>query len=186
MLDNTAWGEREGEKTNSLSRGVWGVWWVSDVSRRSHGLPAAAAARRVSLNERICAAVARPEKEGEGVGGVQIPPTTLHPAILLTPSRNVRSRTFDFFISPIKNPPKNRSLNKLDRAIVAAAGDSLKLSAPTLQEIKFMKSVLKAAQRSPKAKVELDKRGIVLICVQGEEKKEESNRKEQLEQRTGL
>lgn len=84
------------------------------------------------------------------------------------------------------NPPKNRSLNKLGRAIVAAAGDPLKLSAPTLQEMKFMKSVLKGAQRSPKAKVELDKRGIVLICVHGEEKKKERNRKEQVEQRKGL
>lgn len=81
-----------------------------------------------------------------------------------------------------KKTPKNRSLNKLGRAIVAAAGDSLKLSAPTLQEIKFMKSVLKGAQRSPKAKVELDKRGIVLICAQGEEKK---GRRKQQERATG-
>lgn len=79
---------------------------------------------------------------------------------------------FFTYVPPLsKKTPKNRSLNKLGRAIVAAAGDSLKLSAPTLQEIKFMKSVLKRAQRSPKAKVELDKRGIVLICAQGEEKK---------------
>lgn len=51
-----------------------------------------------------------------------------------------------------------------------------------------MKSVLKGARRSPKAKVELDKRGIVLICVRGEEKKKEESKKkteeEQLERYT--
>lgn len=45
-----------------------------------------------------------------------------------------------------------------------------------------MKSVLKGARRSPKAKVELDKRGIVPICVQGEEKKRRKQKKKKTEE----
>lgn len=122
--------------------------------------------------------------------GEQHPPRPPRPPTTPPPSRFPHLATckaeglflfFYFCDAPSKG---SRSLNKHGRAIVAAAGDSLKLSAPTLQEIKFMKSVLKGARRSPKAKVELDKRGIVLMCVQGEGEKRLKTEEEQLERCT--
>lgn len=74
-----------------------------------------------------------------------------------------------------------RSLNKRRRTVVAAAGDSLKLSAPTLQEIKVDKERLEGVcLRARGRNVEHnapkwgDKRGIVLICVQKPKTKDES------------
>lgn len=157
MLDNNAEGGGENKFFNSggCGGGCWGEGGRLGCELADHMVPPppAAAARRVSLNERICAAVAWQNTESERGRAPTPDPHRPHPAI--PPPRNVRSRVF--FLSCDAPSKGTRSLNKQGRTIVAAAGDSLKLSAPTLQEIKFMKSVLKGARRSPKAKVQLDK-----------------------------